>query len=159
MKVSVLPSTQLVPDDLALLEAGVVVRADVRFIEVYRPKIEEVALTGESIPVEKVAALSNEDIPLGNKLNMAYKGIAVACGRWRDPVVNTGVKTKIGRIAKRVQEEQELKTPLQKRLAVPWITHSPALHLYPLDQSGYRQPSWSGRGCRARGNGYDEGAS
>jgi Ca2+-transporting ATPase len=116
--VTALPAVQLVPGDIVLLEAGQAVPADLRLIESAQLRIEEAALTGESQPVEKhTRPLDAVDLPLGDKHNMAFKGTLVTYGRGRGLVVATGMATELGRIAALLRSEQEVKTPLQKRLA------------------------------------------
>jgi Ca2+-transporting ATPase len=116
-KVITLPALELVPGDIIELEAGNVVPADIRLIEAYSLKINESALTGESVPVEKTEKkLSEAELPLGDRLNMAYKSTLIANGRGRAVVVATGMSTEIGAIAKMLQVAEEV-TPLQKRMA------------------------------------------
>ena len=116
------PSSELVPGDVVLLEAGDAVPADCRVLESASMKIEEAALTGESVPVEKHAggielAAGADDVPLGDRKNMCYMGSTVVYGRGRAVVCGTGMDTEMGKIAGALSEAKEGLTPLQVKLA------------------------------------------
>ena len=111
------PSAQLVPGDIVLLEAGNYIPADIRLLEAANLRIEEAALTGESVPVQKDANIRLEaDIPLGDRKNTTFMGTLVSYGRGRGVVVSTGMRTQIGLIAEMLQAVENEPTPLQKRL-------------------------------------------
>ncbi len=113
----VIPATMLVPGDVILLEAGNYVPADVRLIEAINLRIEEAALTGESVPVQKDAtARLEKDIPIGDRKNTAFMGTMVNYGRGKGVVVDTGMSTQIGMIAEMLQSVEQEPTPLQRRL-------------------------------------------
>ena len=114
-----LHSSELVRGDVVLLEAGDSVPADCRILESATMKIEEAALTGESVPVEKHAeaiALEGDDVALGDRKNMCYMGSTVVYGRGRAVVVATGMDTEMGKIAGALNEATEELTPQQVKL-------------------------------------------
>ena len=112
-----LPTRELVPGDLVILETGNFVPADVRLIEAVNLKINESSLTGESVPVQKQAdSVFERELPLGDRRNTAYMSTVVTYGRGRGVVVATGMHTQIGLIAQMVQSFETEPTPLQKKL-------------------------------------------
>ncbi|MBR3224235.1 MAG: cation-translocating P-type ATPase [Atopobiaceae bacterium] len=116
------PSSELVPGDVVVLEAGDSVPADCRILECASMKVEEAALTGESVAVEKHAntlsiAQGEDDIPLGDRKNMCYMGSVVVYGRGKAVVVGTGMNTEMGKIADALAKAEDEQTPLQIKLA------------------------------------------
>jgi len=111
------PASGLVPGDVVFLEAGNYIPADVRLLEAVNLRVEEAALTGESLPVQKDATARLEsDIPLGDRKNTAFMGTLVSYGRGKGVVVSTGMHTQIGLIAEMLQSVEQEETPLQRRL-------------------------------------------
>lgn len=112
-----LSAKELVPGDVVLLEAGNAIPADMRLVESVNLRIQEAALTGESEPVEKHAdPLPREDVPLGDRRNMAYMGTVATYGRGTAVVTGTGMATELGKIATLLQGVESGQTPLQQRL-------------------------------------------
>jgi Ca2+-transporting ATPase len=111
------PAGELVPGDVVYLEAGNFVPADMRLVEAVNLRVEEAALTGESVPVQKNAALLlNQDASLGDRKNMIFMGTVVNYGRGRGVVTTTGMQTQLGLIADMLQSVEDEGTPLQGRL-------------------------------------------
>ncbi len=116
-EVSHIKSEEIVPGDIVILEAGDFVPADMRLIEMASLKIEESALTGESVPVEKEdIVIKKEDASLGDRVNMAYSGSSTVYGRGVGIVTNTGMNTEVGKIATYLSESDNTLTPLQVKL-------------------------------------------
>ena len=117
-KVTVLPSADLVPGDVVVLEAGDAVPADGRLLESASLKMEEAALTGESVPVNKTAEAitAQGDVPLGDRKNMCYMGSTVVYGRGSAVITATGMDTEMGKIAGVLARTEQEETPLQRKL-------------------------------------------
>ncbi|MCC8079460.1 MAG: cation-translocating P-type ATPase [Oscillospiraceae bacterium] len=120
-RVQTVPSETLVVGDVILLEAGDAVPADARILESASMKVEEAALTGESVPVSKFIDIINlrdgeKDVPLGDRRNMVYMGGTVVYGRGTAVVTATGMDTEMGKIADALQKTEEGQTPLQLKL-------------------------------------------
>jgi Ca2+-transporting ATPase len=112
-----IPSCELVPGDLVLIDAGNYVPADLRLIESVNLKVDEASLTGESVPVDKNAnVVLDKDIPLGDRKNSAFMSTLVSYGRGRGLVTATGMRTQIGEIAEMLQSYEDEDTPLQQKL-------------------------------------------
>ncbi len=119
-KVITIKSEDLVVGDVILLDAGDAIPADCRIFECASMKIEEAALTGESVPVNKLVEMltltKNEEVPLGDRKNMAYMGSTLVYGRGKAVVVATGMDTEMGKIATAISQAEEGKTPLELKL-------------------------------------------
>ena len=127
-KIQEIPSDELVPGDIVLLESGDVVPADLRPIQSANLQVNESSLTGESVPVSKTLEPIEEEVPLAERKNMLYKGTPLTRGTGEGVVVATGMKTELGRISELTQQAgEEEKTPLEKRLdqlgrRLVWVT-------------------------------------
>jgi len=116
-KLVVLPSKELVPGDIVIIETGDYIPADLRIIEAVNLKSQEAALTGESVPVEKVATkIDDEKIGIGDRINMLFSSSLVTYGRGKAVVVETGMNTEVGKIADIINATKDNSTPLQKKI-------------------------------------------
>lgn len=117
-------SKDVVPGDIVVLRAGDRVPADLRLLEVFNLKIDEMSLTGESLPVDKETKVIQENTIISDRVNMAFNGTIVTYGRSVGVAIATGMNTEFGKIAKSVQEETKTETPLEKRMDTigKWLT-------------------------------------
>ena len=115
-KMIVIPSRELVPGDVVVLETGDYVPADLRIIEAVNLKTQESALTGESVPVEKIIDTINEEVGIGDRTNMLFSSSLITYGRGKGIVVETGMNTEVGKIAEIINSSEEGTTPLQEKL-------------------------------------------
>ena len=116
-KLEVVPSKELVPGDIVVLDTGDYVPADLRIIEAINLKSQEAALTGESVPVEKMSAkIDDEKIGIGDRINMLFSSSLITYGRGKAVVVETGMNTEVGKIADIINTAEETGTPLQQKL-------------------------------------------
>ena len=115
--VLVVPASDLVPGDIVVLDTGDYVPADLRIIEAVNLKAQESSLTGESVPVEKQAQkIDQEEVPIGDRVNMLFSSSLITYGRGKAIVVETGMNTEVGKIAGMLSTEKERETPLQAKL-------------------------------------------
>lgn len=116
-KLQVVKGEEVVPGDIVILEAGNYVPADCRLTQAFELKIEESSLTGETVPVQKKAdVLLQENIPIGDMVNMAFGTTIVVGGHGEGIVTETGMETKVGKIAKMIMTDEAPETPIQKKL-------------------------------------------
>ena len=114
---SVVPASEIVPGDIVYLEDGCIVPADIRIIEDNNMKVQEAALTGESVPAEKDGpTVLPENAPLGDRVNMAYSSSIVMYGNATGIVVGTGMNTEVGKIAGLLEEQDDTDTPMKRKL-------------------------------------------
>ena len=122
-----IPSEEVVPGDILFIEAGDMIAADARIVDDRQLQVDESALTGESLPVEKQAGVLKERVPLAERTNMVYKGTFATKGNGHALVVGTGMKTELGAIATLVESAEQSATPLERKLEefskkLIWIT-------------------------------------
>ncbi len=115
-QVRAIPADRLVPGDIVLMESGDIASADLRLIEASKVRVNESALTGESVPVGKQVEPLARDSPLPDRTNMVFKGTALTAGSCKGVVTATGMATELGRISSLVEEARSETTPLEKRL-------------------------------------------
>jgi Ca2+-transporting ATPase len=116
-QVKVIESRELVPGDVVLIDTGDVIPADLRLIEAINLKIQDAALTGESVPEEKFTnAIPEKNVPLGDRDNLGFSSSIVTYGRGKGIVIGTGMNTEVGKIASLIQSIPEMKTPMQQKL-------------------------------------------
>ena len=116
-KMDVIPAKELVPGDIVVLDTGDYIPADLRIIEAVNLKSQESSLTGESVPVEKnTEAIKDTEIGVGDRTNMLFSSSLVTYGRGKGIVVETGMTTEVGKIAKLINSSEKQETPLQKKL-------------------------------------------
>lgn len=118
----IIKSEDLVVGDIIVLETGDAIPADCRILESYNMKVEEAAITGESVPVNKIMDMlylkeNTLDISLGDRTNMLYSGSNIVYGRGKAVVVATGMNTEMGKIANALGQEEKERTPLQKKMS------------------------------------------
>lgn len=139
----IIENTKLVPGDIVMLEAGDAVPADGRLLEARSLKIEEAALTGESVPVNKMIDLlylqeGEKEIALGDRTNMVYMGSSVVYGRGLAVITDTGMTTEMGKIADALNDTQQEETPLQKKLSdlgkkLSWLVIGICIFIFVFD--------------------------
>lgn len=139
----IIENTKLVPGDIVMLEAGDAVPADGRLLEVRSLKIEEAALTGESVPVNKMIDLlylqeGEKEVALGDRTNMVYMGSSVVYGRGLTVITDTGMTTEMGKIADALNDTQQEETPLQKKLSdlgkkLSWLVIGICIFIFVFD--------------------------
>lgn len=115
--IKTIPARELVEGDIVVLDTGDYIPADLRIFEAINLKSQESSLTGESVPVEKEASkIENENVPIGDRINMLFSSSLVTYGRGKGIVVETGMKTEVGKIAEIISGTEKQETPLQKKL-------------------------------------------
>ena len=139
----IIENTKLVPGDIVMLEAGDAVPADGRLLEARSLKIEEAALTGESVPVNKMIDLlylqeGEKEVALGDRTNMVYMGSSVVYGRGLAVITDTGMSTEMGKIADALNDTQQEETPLQKKLSdlgkkLSWLVIGICIFIFVFD--------------------------
>lgn len=121
-QIQIIKSEDLVVGDVIVLEAGDAIPADCRILESHSMKVEEAAITGESVPVNKITEIlmlkeSSKEVPLGDRTNMLYSGSTIVYGRGKAVIVATGMDTEMGKIADALAQTEKQETPLQKKMA------------------------------------------